>query len=307
MFPGTLDPRIAYTRASTGTYFDSTGTMQTAAINAPRWDYDPTTLQLRGLLMEEGRTNLILNSATLVTQSVTTTATAYTLSFYGTGTVTKSGAATGALAGTGAAQRVTQTFTPTAGSLTLTVTGSVTNGQIEAGPFATSWIPTTGATATRAIDIATMPLGSWYNASTGTFTSEHIYQGFPTLLTRTIELSDGGASNISYMAPVAASTRHDLATVIATVSSTSVTVAGAPVANVVSKSTMAYGTNRFLCVNNGVGPLAINSATGGFPPLVSLMHLANSANGTRPQSLWFRGILYWGRQLTNAEITAVTT
>ena len=60
---GTLDPLITFTRASTGTYFDSTGTMQTAAINAPRWDYDPVSLQLRGLLLEDQRTNLALQSA----------------------------------------------------------------------------------------------------------------------------------------------------------------------------------------------------------------------------------------------------
>lgn len=37
-----LDPRIAFTRASGSTYFDATGTMQTAANNAPRIDYGPT-------------------------------------------------------------------------------------------------------------------------------------------------------------------------------------------------------------------------------------------------------------------------
>lgn len=59
---GTLDPRITLTRASTATYFDATGTLQTAAINAPRFDYNPATLQPRGLLIEEGRTNTIRNS-----------------------------------------------------------------------------------------------------------------------------------------------------------------------------------------------------------------------------------------------------
>ena len=62
MQPGTLDPLLTFTRASTGTYFDSTGTMQTAAINQPRWDYDPITLALRGLLLEDARTNGIRNS-----------------------------------------------------------------------------------------------------------------------------------------------------------------------------------------------------------------------------------------------------
>ena len=63
MFPGTLDPRITFTRASTATYTDATGTIQTAAVNAPRWDYDPVTHALRGVLIEEQRTNIWLQSA----------------------------------------------------------------------------------------------------------------------------------------------------------------------------------------------------------------------------------------------------
>ena len=63
--PGTLDPLLTFTRASTGTYFDSGGVMRTAAINAPRWDYDPVSLQLRGLLLEESRTNGITNSVNM--------------------------------------------------------------------------------------------------------------------------------------------------------------------------------------------------------------------------------------------------
>ena len=62
MTPGTLDPLLTFARASTATYFDATGTMQTAAINAPRWDYDPVTHALRGLLLEDQRTNGVRNS-----------------------------------------------------------------------------------------------------------------------------------------------------------------------------------------------------------------------------------------------------
>lgn len=54
-FAGNLEN---FTRASTATYFDATGALQTAAINEPRFTYDPATLQPLGLLVEESRTNL---------------------------------------------------------------------------------------------------------------------------------------------------------------------------------------------------------------------------------------------------------
>jgi hypothetical protein len=58
----TLDSRITFTRASTATFTGSNGQIQTAAINAPRFDYDPTTLAPLGLLIEEQRTNLLTYS-----------------------------------------------------------------------------------------------------------------------------------------------------------------------------------------------------------------------------------------------------
>ena len=62
MTPGTLPPALTFTRASTGTYFDATGTLQTATTNTSRWDYSPSALTLNGLLIEEARTNSIRNS-----------------------------------------------------------------------------------------------------------------------------------------------------------------------------------------------------------------------------------------------------
>ena len=194
--PGTLPSGVVFTRASTATYFDATGTLQTAAANAPRWDYNPGTLALNGLLIEEARTNSVLNSATLVTQSVTVAAVPWTLSFYGTGTITKSGTATGALAGTGATQRVSQTFTPTAGSLTLTVTGTVTNAQLEAGAFATSYVPTLGTTATRAIDSATMPTSPWFsNALAFSYAVEAIDWAVSPAAVTVVAMDDGTNNN----------------------------------------------------------------------------------------------------------------
>jgi len=57
-----LDPRITFTRGSTGTYFGSDGLMRTAAANEPRFDHDPVTGQSLGLLVEESRQNLLTYS-----------------------------------------------------------------------------------------------------------------------------------------------------------------------------------------------------------------------------------------------------
>jgi hypothetical protein len=60
----TLDPRITFTRSTTATFTGSNGLIQTAAINAPRFDYNPVTLAPKGLLIEEQRANLLLQSET---------------------------------------------------------------------------------------------------------------------------------------------------------------------------------------------------------------------------------------------------
>jgi hypothetical protein len=57
-----LDPQITFTRASSATFFDSAGVLQSAANNVPRFDYNPATLAARGLLIEEARTNLLTYS-----------------------------------------------------------------------------------------------------------------------------------------------------------------------------------------------------------------------------------------------------
>ena len=60
MFPGSMPPGITFTRASTATYTDASGVIQTVAVNQPRWDYAGGSL--RGLLIEEARTNAVANS-----------------------------------------------------------------------------------------------------------------------------------------------------------------------------------------------------------------------------------------------------
>jgi hypothetical protein len=52
-------PTPTFTRASTGTFVNSSGLIQSAAINVPRFDHDPLTLTCKGLLIETTRSNLL--------------------------------------------------------------------------------------------------------------------------------------------------------------------------------------------------------------------------------------------------------
>lgn len=144
------------TAINTATMFqDSAGTTPVAAVEQPvgkildksgRGNHaSQTTAASRPVL--SARKNKLLATTTLATQSVTLTAAPHTLSFKGTGTVTLSGASTaGPLVGTGAGDRVSLTFTPAAGSVTFTVSGSVTEAQLENGSAVTTYQRVTTAT-----------------------------------------------------------------------------------------------------------------------------------------------------------------
>ena len=153
------------------------------------------------LLIEGQGTNLINGMAAPVTQNVTVTAAAHTLTFSGTGSITLSGVATGTLNGTGANDRVTLTFTPTAGTLTLTVSGTVTRAQLELGSFSTSYVEVSSGAATRGGDAVSASLSSLGIAANGACTV--LWSGVLNQLNATsgldhrlFQIDDGTTSNL---------------------------------------------------------------------------------------------------------------
>ncbi len=54
---------FSFARATSGTYVDSAGVIQTAASGAARFDYNPITFAAKGLLIEPTKTNVLLRSA----------------------------------------------------------------------------------------------------------------------------------------------------------------------------------------------------------------------------------------------------
>ena len=292
-------PAITFTRASDATFFDANGTLQTASNDAPRFDHSGGSSL--GLLIEEARTNLLLNSATLATQTITVTAVAHTLSFYGTGQVVLSGAHSATVTGTGAfPTRTSLTFTPSAGSLTATVSGTVEYAQLEVGAFATSYITTTGATATRAADSAVVtPISSFYNASEGTLFAETFVaalgQSFPTILDLNNGTDDTNAvtgffnkssGNIEY-------------------GTTGFSYAVAAAAGTNKSAAALSAASARMAVNGTLSSADDTSVT--MATDKAALRLGARRNGSEAINGHIRKVAYWPRRLSNALLQTLTT
>lgn len=311
------DSRVATTRAdNTATRFNSNGVIEIVNANLPRYDFDPVTLVCRGQLIEDTRTNLFLNSlidgTNLATQSVTLAATAYTMSFYGTGSVVISGGHSATVTGTGAfPSRRTYTFTPTAGSSTFTVSGDVKFAQVEAGAFVTSFIPTAGSIIQRnfdAVNITGTNFTSWFIAGAGTLYSEAsqpvIFAG-----SRSCASLCASANN-----PRITNYRQSAGGIngYAINSAGSGTAVGSGInatANGIQKTVLSYSaTNLQVVSGNGsnTASIAIDMTTS----LSSLNALSIGTDFINATATWnghVRKIMWWPQQLTAAELRAFST
>jgi hypothetical protein len=306
-----LDSRVTFTRSgNTATVTNSSGVI--AAINAdlPRFDFNPTTLVCRGLLIEEARTNALLNSlidgTDLATQLVTVTAAARTLSFYGTGTVVLSGAHSATVVGAGAyPTRTTLTFTPIAGVLTLTVTGTVQFAQLELGAFATSFIPTDGTTKTRNADVASMTgtnFSDWFNASEGAFLvwADTVS---PATTGYVINVSDAGSFTDSLGIYRSGSVAR-FAGFVDGAGQFSL-ASGTISANTQYKHAGVYKQNAFTAVSS-INRTVQTDNSGNVPSCTRMEIGLNAIGGSQFLNGHLSKLFYWPQSLTNAEIIAFT-
>lgn len=157
-------PSIKYVRNRAGVLVPGT-TM--------RCDHDPATGTGRGVRIEPQATRLNKYAeAPTSPENITVTVQAYTISFFGNGQIALSGAYTQTIAGVDAITRKTVTFTPSAGTLTVTPSGTVTDLQLEAGTSATSVIRGgEGSQVTRAADNISLPISAlpWNNQAGAVF------------------------------------------------------------------------------------------------------------------------------------------
>jgi hypothetical protein len=299
-----LDARVTVTRANnTATAINASGVIALVNANLPRFDYDPVSLTCKGLLIEESRTNALLNSlvngTNLSTQSVVVTAAARTLSFYGTGQIVLSGAAIATVTGTGAyPTRTTLTFTPSAGALILTVTGTVQFAQLELGSFATSFIPTDATTKTRSSDNVQMTgtnFSSWYNQNEGTFEVSVDLKAKSAADNYPLRIAGGtNAIVIGY---------NETATLIRPINTST---AGATVAISAAAYTAvggySYTTNKVRGAANAT--LSGTETAAGTVGVNTLAYIGSFNGGAGMLNGWVSKIMYWPQRLTNNEVQA---
>lgn len=188
---------LTYTAPSVKTITGSDGLLYQPTLGNLPLDHaaDGTPL---GVLVESAATNLVLNSRAMVTQGVTTTASTYVVSFYGTGSIALTGTHTATLVGTGENDRVFVAFTATAGTLTLTPSGSVDYVQCELDNGTgrpSSPIITGGSTVTRAKDNIHLDMA---NAPHNLDENSIMYRGqypLPASDATVYMLTDGGNTN----------------------------------------------------------------------------------------------------------------
>lgn len=309
-YRGKASSKLTFTRASTATRFNSAGQLETVASGASRIDYDPVARVARGLLMEVNRTNLLLNSDALSTQSVTVTAAAHTLSFYGTGTVTLSGASTaGPLTGSAYPNRSSLTFTPSAGTLTLTVSGSVQFAQLELGAIPSSYIPTAGATVTRAAEVCKILTSAFPATATGPYTL--FCKGIMPLnsagdANRVIaSLSTNSFAESRYISRTGANSGAVVANNVT--ASTGNAAAGGTALSALANLKVAarFDLNNANAAINGT--LGTNDTTCAYPSAPTQLNIGNlQDSGTSHWHGWIQQIAVVPVALTDAQLQAVT-
>jgi hypothetical protein len=362
---------LTVTRAgATATRINSAGVRETMAADTPRFDYDPVTLAIKGLLIEESRTNLVLHSGfeawaaglpTGWTKSANATvtevpgfagsvaATRFTATVGGNVGTNRLSSGTGIIAintqytlsarvrrvsGTGALSAgVDNTGTNSIYSGTDTVnwshvswifTSSGTSGsgfffypntaddtfeidevQLEAAPFASSYIPTTSAAVTRNADAPEISsLGSWFNASEGTLFAETIpgfilSSGWQSI----VDLNNGTDDNridFGFEYPPTDGRLYVVVSDVVQVGSLGVDINA--VAGGIYRSAVAYKLNDFAVSNQG-GAAATDST--GTVPTVNRLQLGNDVFGRRLNG-HLRRFAYYPRRLTNAQLQALS-
>lgn len=177
--------------------------------------------------------------------------------------------------------------------------------QLEAGAFATSYIPTVASQVTRTADqcsIVAPNFAPWYNQSEGTFVASFDMAGGSAALSsnRAVLVARESATSNHYI--YNGSGQVTGWTVVSGVDQAFLTT-GAVVADTVTNIAYAYKTNDFAASRNG-GTVATD--TSGTLPVPTALGIGSNSASSLFLSGHIRSIRYYPTRLTNAQLQALT-
>lgn len=179
--------------------------------------------------------------------------------------------------------------------------------QLEAGSFATSYIATTSASATRTADAASMTgtnFSSWYNVSEGTIYCEAKYSSASQL--STVYIGDGGTSNAIWIGKDVGGTSSpaDAEMYVRALSANQgFPLLSSTVGTAFVKLCGAYKTNDFAFSGNGA---TVATDTDGIVPVADRFLIGDYVYTTE-KSQHIKKIAYYPIRVTNAQLQALTS
>ena len=187
-----------------------------------------------------------------------------------------------------------------AGNTAIDFTIRIGMPQLEQGAFATSVIPTTSATVTRAADVVSITgsaFSGWYNQTEGTV----YHQGKTPTVANFFSIDDNTVNNriTSYMTSTTAPFLF-------------VQTGGAAIANLTSSAITAgslfaqanaYKAADFAISTNGG---TVSTASSGAVPVVNKMVIGASVGGGAPVNGTIKRLTYWPTRLANTTLQQIT-
>lgn len=172
--------------------------------------------------------------------------------------------------------------------------------QLEAGAFATSYIPTVASSVTRSADVASVnTLSPWFNATEGTVFAEYDIAGYSSF-NPVVDIGTD-QNNIITMS-LNSSIISRLVVVDGAVSQVNITL-GVAIANTTYRQANAYKLNDFAATRNGG---TVITDTSGTVPAVTQATLGGTIGLSRSLNGHLRRVAYYPRRLLDAELQTLT-
>jgi len=200
-------------------------------------------------------------------------------------------------------------FGPKATNAFGTYTGDGTSGvflwgaQLEAGAFATSYIPSVASQVTRAADNASMignNFARWYNVNEGTVFAE---SSSPSGFSRVQASINDGTNNNKVEAVLTSGNAYQLGVNVSGSAVGTATTSNTVAANVSAKTAGAYKVDDFaVCMNAGT----VATDTSGALPIVSQLFIGQRTAGAVALNGTVKRIAYFNRRLADSELQGIT-